>query len=311
MEKEKIITIVYSSDDNYILHAAASIVSLIENNETLGKINVYFIENNVSQKNKNKFENLMDTYKQLSIKWIDFSEWMQKLNLNMKWKISISAYARLFVAEMLDNNIDKVLYLDCDIIVNQSIEKLMDIDITNYYIGAVQDAVNDETKNSVGVQSGRPYYNSGMLLINLKKWREDNISETFLKFIEEHQGNVIHHDQGVINGVLKNKIYKLPLQYNVMTIHYIFNRKQIMKYYRESTEFYSEQEIKSAKNKPIILHYTPSFTVRPWIQGCKHPRRQLYWVNLNKTPWKNVEKQQNQEKWYIRIINYLYRNFYR
>lgn len=311
MEKENIINIVYSSDDNYILHAAVSIVSLLENNDTLGKINVYFIENNVSDENKHQINTLMQSYKELSIKWIEFSKWMKKLNLNMEWEISISSYARLFIAEMLGDDIDKVLYLDCDIIVNHSIKKLMDIDIADYYIGAVQDAVNDETKNSVGLQSNKPYYNAGMLLINLKKWREDNLSERFLSFIDEHQGSVTHHDQGVINGVLKDKILKLPLKYNVMTIHYIFNRKQIMKYYRESTEFYSQEEIKIAKNNPIILHYTPSFTVRPWVRGCKHPKKGVYWLYLNKTPWKNVKRQKNGEKWYIRVTNFLYRNFYR
>lgn len=311
MERKEVMNVVYSSDDNYVQHAVTSIVSLAQNNKNFKKINIYLIENNISIEKRNQVENLIEKYEQLSLEWINFSKWLKRLKLNMQWDISISAYARLFISEMLDKNIDKILYLDCDIIVNQSIYDLWNMDIKEYYIGAVQDAVNDNTKNSVGIESGQPYYNSGVLLINLKKWREDNISEKFLQFIEKHHGKVVHHDQGVINGVLKSKIYKLPLKYNVMTIHYIFNRNQIMRYYKESTSFYNEKEIENAKEVPSILHYTPSFTVRPWIKGCKHPKKGLYWKYLNMTPWKDLKNQKNQEKWYIRIINWLYRNFYR
>lgn len=311
MEKDKIINVVYSSDNNYIPHAAASIVSLVENNKSFEKINIYFIQNCISVENRDRLESLTKRYEQLSIIWLDFSKWIKQLELNMEWNISISAYARLLITEMLKNDINKVLYLDCDIIINQSIEDLWNIDIAEYYVGAVQDAVNAEIKNAVGVKKKESYFNSGVLLINLKKWREDHISEKFLNFIEEHHGNVIHHDQGVINGVLKHGIYKLPLNYNVMTIHYIFNRDQVMKYFKESSKFYSNQEIEFAKNDPIILHYTPSFTERPWILGCKHPKEQLYWEYLNKTPWKGLKKQKNQGKCYIKIINWIYRNFYK
>lgn len=221
MERKEVMNVVYSSDDNYVQHAVTSIVSLAQNNKNFKTINIYLIENNISIEKRNQVENLIEKYEQLSLEWINFSKWLKRLKLNMQWDISISAYARLFISEMLDKNIDKILYLDCDIIVNQSVYDLWNMDIKEYYIGAVQDAVNDNTKNSVGIESGQPYYNSGVLLINLKKWREDNISEKFLQFIEKHHGKVVHHDQGVINGVLKSKIYKLPLKYNVMTIHYI------------------------------------------------------------------------------------------
>ena len=129
MEKDKIINVVYSSDNNYIPHAAASIVSLVENNKSFEKINIYFIQNCISVENRDRLESLTKRYEQLSIIWLDFSKWIKQLELNMEWNISISAYARLLITEMLKNDINKVLYLDCDIIINQSIEDLWNIDI--------------------------------------------------------------------------------------------------------------------------------------------------------------------------------------
>ena len=129
MEKDKIINVVYSSDNNYIPHAAASIVSLVENNKSFEKINIYFIQNCISVENRDRLESLTKRYEQLSIIWLDFSKWIKQLELNMECNISISAYARLLITEMLKNDINKVLYLDCDIIINQSIEDLWNIDI--------------------------------------------------------------------------------------------------------------------------------------------------------------------------------------
>ena len=127
MEKDKIINVVYSSDNNYIPHAAASIVSLVENNKSFEKINIYFIQNCISVENRDRLESLTKRYEQLSIIWLDFSKWIKQLELNMEWNISISAYARLLITEMLKNDINKVLYLDCYIIINQSIEDLWNI----------------------------------------------------------------------------------------------------------------------------------------------------------------------------------------
>ena len=110
MEKDKIINVVYSSDNNYIPHAAASIVSLVENNKSFEKINIYFIQNCISIENRDRLESLTKRYEQLSIIWLDFSKWIKQLELNMEWNISISAYARLLITEMLKNDINKVLY---------------------------------------------------------------------------------------------------------------------------------------------------------------------------------------------------------
>ena len=133
MERKEVMNVVYSSDDNYVQHAVTSIVSLAQNNKNFKTINIYLIENNISIEKRNQVENLIEKYEQLSLEWINFSKWLKRLKLNMQWDISISAYARLFISEMLDKNIDKILYLDCDIIVNQSVYDLWNMDIKEYY----------------------------------------------------------------------------------------------------------------------------------------------------------------------------------
>lgn len=69
----------------------------------------------------------------------------------------------------------------------------------------------------------------------------------------------------------------LPIKDNLMTIHYMLSREKLLNYFHEEAGFYPQEEIEAAKKAPVILHYTPSFTSRPWCRDCRHPLKALYW----------------------------------
>jgi len=301
------LVVVYSSDDNYAQHTGVSIVSLLENNKHFNSIHIYIIDNEISEANKNKLRDLIKAYKR-NITFIDFDRYKNVLNLNMEWKISISSYARLFISSMLPDNIDKVLYFDCDTIIVNRLDELWNLNIDNYYIAAVQDTVSNKVKNAVGVSNEYRYINAGMLLINLRRWREENIQEEFMKFIDKYNGNVIHHDQGVLNGVLYNGVKIISPKFNLMTIYYMMKRKEIIEYYNIEGEFYSENEISEAINNVIYIHFTPGFTTRPWIAKCKHPRKKEYFKYIELSPWNSYKAIKDNSKISIKFINYLYTN---
>ncbi len=303
----KQLNVLLSSDDNYAQHLGATIYSLLEHNINFEAINIYVIDNDISGNSKEKLEWIGNQFKNSKIAWIPFAEWKAKLRLNMTWNISISAYARLFLSEMLPSNIDRVLYMDCDMIVCDSLMTLWNTDLAGKILGAVQDNIGDSTKVAVELLPRDRYFNSGLLLVNLAAWREQNISRKCLDFIHRHEGSIVHHDQGVLNGVLKGKWCRLPIEYNLMTIHYIFNLNQIERYFKDHSDFYSEKEIAAAKKTPVVLHYTPSFTSRPWEKGCAHPHKNLYWRAIKNTPWNGARPISNKSKWYVRLINFRYR----
>lgn len=301
--------IAYSSDDNYAQHLGVSIYSLLAHNSD-AKIVIYVIDNGISCENKEKLQKTVACFPLSQIQWIDFSEWSEKLTLNMQWPISQSAYGRLFIGSMLPDSASKCLYLDCDIIICDELADLWYSDMGEHTIAAVQDTVNATTKNSVGLHSSERYFNSGVLLINLEKWRDNNTEQACLDFIKQHHGSVTHHDQGVLNGLFHQDVSILPLKYNVMTIHYIMDRDRILKYFHEESPFYSEDEITQAKAQPIVLHYTPSFTSRPWVKTCRHPLKKLYWDAVAKTPWAGAQPAKDASKWYIRLIDWRYRHIH-
>lgn len=304
--KNNELSIIYSSDNNYCVYMSTSIISLLENNKEFKYINIYVIENKISDENKEKLEMIVRLY-QRNIIFIDFEKYKKYLNLNMQWQISISSYARLFVASMLPSNIDKVLYFDCDTLIVDSLNELWNQDINDFYIAGVCDTVPSNIKQAIGLNNKDFYINAGMLLINLKKWREDNLEKNLLNFIDNHNGNVIHHDQGVINGVIKNKKI-LPLKYNLMTSYLMMSRDDIIKFYKVEDPFYSKEQIDEAIKNPVYIHYTPGFTTRPWVKGCKHPYVDLYWKYLKLTPWKDFKPIKNNEKFHVKMVNWIYLN---
>lgn len=306
--KDREMNVVFSSDNNYAQHMGVAIYSLLENNKMFDKITIFIIDNQITYSNKEKLIDMVKKFSNSKIEWIDFEHWKQRLNLNMgKWSISLSSYARLFLGSMLKNDVDRVLYLDCDMIVSQSLYELWNTCLSGKMLAAVQDSVNDTTKYMVELKPEMRYFNAGMLLIDLKCWRAENMEKKCLDYIDKKNGNVVHHDQGVLNAIIRGNFERIPIKYNIMTIHYIMNKSSVMKYFGESAEFYKEEEIERAKQNPAILHFTPSFTSRPWISNCKHPLREIYWENIKKTPWRDAEKQRCTDKWYVRMINWKYR----
>lgn len=302
------LNVLFSSDNHYAQHLGAAMQSLLENNQDFTVIRIYVIDNEISDLSKEKIYDIARKFSNSAVFWIPFKKWKSQLQLNMTWIISISSYARLFVAEMIPDEIDRILYLDCDMIVCDSLQNLWNTDLRGCVLGAVQDSIGDSTKNAVGLLPKEQYFNTGMLLIDLARWRELDIGAKCLHFIEGKKGSVVHHDQGVLNGVLRNQWFRLPLCDNLMTIHFIFNRRRVIDYFGERADFYSENDIVNAKEHPVVMHYTPSFTSRPWCKDCKHPLKALYWENLNKTPWKGAKPEKSKDKWYVKLINWRYRN---
>lgn len=305
--KTDTLSVVYSCDNNYAQHMSVSIYSLLVHNLDFKHIQIYIIDNQISEINKEKIQRMIGSFKNTELIWIDFTKWKALLNLKMEWEVSISSYGRLFISSMIPLNIERIIYLDCDMIICDSLKELWNFDLKGNVIGAVQDAVNDETKGAVGIPSEQPYFNAGMLLIDVKKWRVTEAEKMAINFIFEHQGKIKHHDQGVLNGILKNKWMRVPVRYNLMTIHYIYNRSKVMKYFQNHAEFYTEDELEKSRKKPAVLHYTPSFTTRPWVKNCKHPLKEKYWKILQETPWKGAKEENDNRKLYIKLIEWRYR----
>ena len=297
--------VVYAADDNYAQYMAVSIVSLLENNKNADQINIYVLSLGITAQNMKQIDDIVNQYNRV-IQFIDCSDLAKSLKLNMPWQISIATYLRLFIAQIV--RADKALYLDCDIIVAASIENLWATDFAGKAVAGIIDVGSDNSKTLVGMNADDQYINAGVLLINLNFWRENDVQSRLIQFINNHNGRVYHHDQGVINAVLNKEKVILPPQYNLMTGYVCMSLSQLQKHYKMNSIPYSQADLDNAIMRPVIVHYTPFYTYHPWEKGCKNPLKDLFFQYRNLTKWANEPLVAPKTKPAVKCMNWIYTN---
>ncbi len=261
--------VMYAADDNFAPILSVSLVTMCRHCRDL---QVVVLDYGISSENKQKINSAVKNY-DCRIRFINIEKNISKLkryNINMD-RGSIAQFSRLFLDGVIPQDWERVLYLDCDTLVRSSIENLYNWDMQENVICAVKDAFSVWNKKAVGLDKGDPIVNSGVMLIDLNKWKSEGIEKHFLKVIKKNK-KIPQGDQGIINKVLRGRIGILPAAYNVLTYHYDFSYRQ-MKLYRKPDAYYSEKEITLAKHMPVIVHFSTSFAaMRPWESGsCSHP----------------------------------------
>lgn len=180
---------------------------------------------------------------------------------------SKAIYYRFLITNHLSNITSTLLYLDSDILCLNNFDSLFKIDLKNYIAGVVSDNpyMIDYAKNTFNLQ--QPYYfNSGFMLINLKNWQKEQISEKAIALLTK-KNNFKYFDQDVLNILLSNKTILLDKKFN--TIYRLADMKT------------------SINNNTIFLHYTGS--TKPWQSWGQYHKLTPLWINLkNNSPWKNV-----------------------
>lgn len=197
--------IVYSSSDSYAPIAGVSIMSLLHNNTDSESINIYMIDNSISAENKHRFEEMVGKYGR-TIHFIPQPDLNKKAGVEIevgRW--NISTFFRLFLCTILPDDIDRCIYLDCDTVIRHSLKEFWETDLGDKVVAAVDDCRSDRYKTELNLDSNSTYTNNGVLLIDLKSWREMNVEKEFLDFIIAHNGDITYVDQGVLNGVLAKR----------------------------------------------------------------------------------------------------------
>ena len=276
------LNIVFASNNDYSSLLSICLISLLENNKRdFDFINVFVLDDGINELNKQKLCLLTKKYS-CNITFIK----TEILNSNDKLMMpldkeeygkSLTTYSRLFLSTLLPNDINKVIYLDCDALILGSYKELWDLDISDYYCAAVVDPTNDTILREYGFGGEDKYFNAGFLLVNLEKWRNDNIEEKFISFLLENQSNFFLHDQGVINNVLRNKIKVVEPKYNLQLYFQFFDYDLAMKYMGRENQYYTKEIVDESRNNPVYLHFCGGSQNRPWYN-----KEHLYYKEFEK-----------------------------
>ena len=195
------------------------------------------------------------------------------------------ASARLFLADAIDSSVDSVVYLDSDVIVCPgAIHALYETDIGDRALGVVEDFaftdVNAMAQNIGIYDESYRYFNSGVLIINLKKWRSENATQKHVEILAQKGSSFIYVDQDVLNLCWKDDLHYLPYRFNATSILFAFTQGDILNAPR-----YDTNEILEAINRPMLLHFYGFLENRPWKTFCFHPKRKLYVKAAKASPY--------------------------
>lgn len=283
--------VVYASDDRFAEILGVSLVSLYENSQDMDDIVVYVLDSGITENNKEKLLSISRKYSRSEIHWIPAQDISKVLAMDMKVdRGSLSQYARLFVSSDLPEDLDRVLYLDCDIAIVKSIRELWNLDLHGKTIGALLDAFSTAYRRNIDLQPNDVMFNSGVMLIDLKRWKEERIEERLLKFIESKNGKIQQGDQGALDAVLSHDTYCFEPGFNSVTIYFDFNYDEMMIYRKPAKGFYGRDEIEQAVENPSLIHFTTSFqSKRPWVEGCQHRYVNVWLKYKEMSPWNESE----------------------
>ncbi len=301
------IHVALSSDENYVPFLATAIISIVENNTIESKLIFHIISVGISQGSQQKLQEMIASYNAECLIY-DFKQSKELVGDFIFEVDKINKYARLYLSKLLPETIEKVIYLDCDVLVLGSFIELWSINIEDYYFAGVTDVITPNHKLSINIPLDSKYFNSGMLVMNLKKFRDEKSIVKVEAFMKTYIKRKVKYsnDQAVINALFYNDFYELPAKYNCITPFYLMKSEQIEKLYGMKL-FHSNEELQEAIDKPILVHFTPSFIKRPWIKRSEHPLADTYLTYLRKTPWKGFELMEDNRKFKIKFVAFLFK----
>ncbi len=265
------IPVVVTINENYAQHLCVMLNSLMQHASE--RIDVYLLFDELSADSTAKFRDFASQYPNLNLIFKEVADDQFK-PLFTCFHFPLICYFRFVLASVLPDTLEKVVYLDPDLVVLEDICGLWNMNISNAWVAGV--AVSFNRHRELGLPAGDPYFNSGVMLFNLAEWRKQNLEKLCFDQAMKLNSVLANPDQDVLNIVCANHWSKLPLKWNKTNEFFAW----------PSFQPYGKADIRMAKGNVGIVHYTGS--CKPWHYSCVHPARKLYWDYIRGTPWEGA-----------------------
>lgn len=283
--------IAYAADNNYAKLAGISILSLLENNKTVSELIIHIFDDGISAENKDKLHSIATKYGR-QIHFYDVGAKLSELKrqgvtgYGCTINIGMTAYSRLFAHDILPPSVTRILYFDCDTMINGNIEPLYLTDMGNCSVGMSIDCIRNEYKKYINYPLDKPYYNSGVMVMDLQKWDTHKCMEKIWKHITEIRSDYPLVDQDFLNVVLADEIYPIEMKYNLLSQEFLYTYKGILKVYGLRPDYwYDAAAYEEAKTDPIVYHFCGKTFIRPWYSNSQHPLKSQYDRFYQLSPW--------------------------
>lgn len=283
------ITIAFATDNNYVELLATAVISTLKNAKNDSFIDFKILHNNLTDENQRIIHSLTEPFENCDIEFINSNNFVKDFDLEKYMSIredyhyvSLVTYYRFFLPRLFPN-LEKILYLDIDIVVLEDLWEFFNTDLTNCIAGVIKDTglstfiknnkyffekerAVDYLKNRLNKKT-LDYFNAGIILFNLDKMRKDDTESKLWEFAQENSP-LPYQDQDILNAVLENKVKYVDLKYNVS----------------QDYDF---------KN-PAILHFLGP--KKPHNAGKKNNYFHYYWDYFKLTPYYTEQREKEYQK---------------
>ena len=273
--------VIYACDENYAPLTAVSAVSLLKHNPGYEIILLGY----------NLNTSAIDMVRSRVVchggrfRYLDVSPAIARLvAIGADSYVSYAVYSRIFIPELMSGDSGKVLYLDCDTLVAGSLADLFELDLRTP-LALAPDAVHPAYKRVINLPPDKPYFNTGVALIDLESWRASTCTERLLEELQHPRGRNPLGDQDIIVRVLNDEITTLPIRWNFLSQYFLLKKK----------------------GKPAIYHFSGHTLGRPWFTSSMHPLRKVYQAAAAEAGLPEVAKQMREMGFEYKLQYWLYR----
>lgn len=266
--------VAFAADQNYAVPLLVATTSVARHFHPEYALTIWIFDQGISSHQKAQISQCLREIRpreKLNIEWIPISA--EKISaFPVGLHFSSTAYVRLFMADLMPSHIEYFLYLDSDILALQDISPLFTYTPKEtQLLSAARDLLKDfsnpmaqlQNVEQFNISPQSPYFNSGVLLIHAKRWREEKISQQIASFIQKHPEQMFLVDQNAINLFLHGRIGEIPFRFNHQTVY-----KKIRS---------GEWQIPlytPPKENPSLLHFTSE--EKPWLEESDPPHKHLW-----------------------------------
>ena len=249
-----IVPVVFATDDIFAPYCGATIASLLANRDPERSYAIYVFYDELSPEHIEKLSGM--AVQNVSVECINITPYVDHDLLYTRRRLTLATYYRFFVTAVLPQY-DKILYLDSDIAILGDVGELYDFDIGDHLLGGVviyrgsdtEQKLKEEYLRELMDVSPERYVNAGVLIMNLRAFREQGIEKKCLDYLADHR-ELRWLDQDVLNAVCKGQIFFLPEGWNMSQFYY-------------EDDYQSGADVSGVK----LIHYITN--IKPWAFDCR------------------------------------------
>ena len=291
------IVVATAADEGYVRPLAVTFRSALDTLAPDSRIRLFVLDGGITPESRARLEDSWNDPR-LTVEWRP-QELAEFEKLPLCGHVNAVTYLRLRLAEMLPADVDRAIYIDADMLVRRDLTELWnepqgdspvltvqeyaapwidaEVSAPNYeairpYLAAIHPIRNYK---ELGIRSSAPYFNAGMMVINLAQWREEGATEKLMQCVRENAEHVLWWDQYVLNVVFADRWRMLDHRWNFGAHLLVYPSWNLSPFTKEQYHLF--------KTEPWIVHFCSP--IKPWHDGCQHPFTAAYFETLDRTAW--------------------------